>query len=422
MILNVSEVRLLNDNNIDKWIGKIASSVKRIFKLEIIYKAVNIFKSAGGFIKRNKAGIAAIALVAATAGIIIIPPIVRCAHNNDEMHCLDYVYELNNSLGKALADEAEEGGDYIQRMIEEGNFDAVINRIFTITPGSDNFDASDYYFTRSDDKVEIRCHKHEKIMGFVTKLSTIPNITGDFGDFAAEEKIVLLTVQGQNKYKVNDIFDASKKVFRGDEINNLINNLTVTAHYIDGSSKTLERGDYTITCGVLDTGTVGRNMLMIRTRSKSVWNNTAYAWFTLNIIDENDVGPFIIEVPNVGKYELAAWEWKDFVAEAEEIGGETFGASIVIWEGKYYYYPDGLIIETDKPNTEPFLYALDTDGSGQAAYYIEFDTDSIITDKKNAPHNGSVRAEDDFIYIWQAKSSKELPSGWIRVYCDLQKY
>ncbi|MCH5154959.1 MAG: hypothetical protein J1F71_07085 [Clostridiales bacterium] len=392
---------------------------------EIASSVKQITKSAADFIKRNMAGVAAIALVTVTAGTIIVPPILRCANNNSEMNCRSHIFELNVALEKMLKAEVEEGGDYIQRMIEEGNSGAVINRISGITSDNDKFNASDYYFTRSSDRVEIRCRKHEKATGFGTILSSIPNIRTNFTDFADEEKIVLLTAKGPNKYNINDVLDASdtaKRIFRGDEINKLINNLTVTAHYMDGSSKTLGRGDYTVTCGVLDMGIAGKNVLTVRTKSKSLWNDAAYTRFILYVIDKNDIGPLIIEVQNVGKYELAAWEWKDFVAEAEEIGGETFGASIVLWDGKYYYYPDGFTIEAGKPNTDPFVYAYDTDSSEKGAYCIEFDTDSIIVDKNDKPHNGSVRAEKDLIYIWQEKPSKELPAGWIRVYCDLQKY
>jgi hypothetical protein len=46
----------------------------------------------------------------------------------------------------------------------------------------------------------------------------------------------------------------------------------------------------------------------------------------------------------------------------------------------------------------------------------------VINDNDSKIHNGSVKIENDLIYIWQEKSSKELDTGWIRVYCDLKKY
>ena len=420
-MLRVSEVRLLNENNSEKntRLGKIASSVKNIYKVK------DLFNIMVDVIKRSKASIAAIALVAAVACIVIIPPILNCISNNAEMNCRTHMYEINIALEEMLRSEAAEGGDYIQRTIEEGDIDTLLSFTNSVSRNGSKFDASDYYIIRSGDRLEIRCKNHETITGIGTMLSSMTGLTTDFSNLAADGKIVMLTAKGPGKYNVNDVLDGNdrtKMKFRGDEVNYLINNLTVTAHYIDGSSKTLARGDYTITAEELDMDIAGRNVLKVRAKSKSVWTNTAYAAFMLDVIGEDDVEPLIVEMQGEGKYELAAWDWKDFVAEAEESGGKTFGASIVLRDGKYYYYPDGFTIDAAKPNTDPFNYAYDTDSSGKAAYYIKFDTDSVIVDKNDIPHNGSVRAEKDLVYIWQEKPSKELPAGWIRVYCEIQKY
>ena len=70
-----------------------------------------------------------------------------------------------------------------------------------------------------------------------------------------------------------------------------------------------------------------------------------------------------------------------------------------------------------------FKFALDVDDETKPAYYIQFDTSSVvINDNDSKIHNGSVKIENVLIYIWQEKSSKELDTGWIRVYCDLKKY
>ena len=93
------------------------------------------------------------------------------------------------------------------------------------------------------------------------------------------------------------------------------------------------------------------------------------------------------------------------------------------YNGNYYYYPDGLTIVNDNKNNDMFKFALDVDDETKPAYYIQFDTSSVvINDNDSKIHNGSVKIENDLIYIWQEKSSKELDTGWIRVYCDLKKY
>ena len=82
-----------------------------------------------------------------------------------------------------------------------------------------------------------------------------------------------------------------------------------------------------------------------------------------------------------------------------------------------------LSLVNDNKNNDMFKFALDVDDETKPAYYIQFDTSSVvINDNDSQIHNGSVKIENDLIYIWQEKSSKELDTGWIRVYCDLKKY
>ena len=407
------------NEKIKNGIGKIASSVKNIFK------AKDMLKSAVDYIKRNKMGAIAIAIVTTVACIVIIPSIVSCIENNAITNCRTHIYRINIALNEMLRIETAQGGDYLQRTIEEGDMNTVISLVNSVTPDRAKFNESDYYIVRNDDKLEIRCKKHDNIKNIGTLLSSVPGISTDFSAHATDGKIVLITVSGPSKYRVNEAFDASdltKMKFTGDEVNYLINNLTVTAQYLDGSSAQLGRGDYTITCDELDMGVPGSYVLNVRAKSKSVWSNFAYATFVLDVYGEDDAAPFIIEVQNAGRYELAAQDWAEFVTEAKENGGAAFGASIVRWNGKYYYYPDGFTIDISKPDTDPFLYAHETNGGEKNAYYIEFDMDSIIINQNDKPHNGSVRVENDLVYIWQEKPSKELPAGWIRVDCEIQKY
>ena len=252
----------------------------------------NIFKTAAVCIKRNRSNVAAIALVAVTAGIIIVPPLFRCAYNNGEMNCRTHIFDMNAMLRYRLTHEAEDGGERIQRMVEEGNEKGLIDYLSGVTPGSDKFDASDYYFIRSGDRVELRCGKHDKIKGMETVLSSIPNIDINFDQPEYDGKITLLTVEGQSTYNLGDISDnAGKTVFSGYEINSLINNLTVTAYYAGGEKKELERGGYTVTCDKLDLNAPGGYILTVRTKSRSVWNNAASAKFKIELLAENAAEP-----------------------------------------------------------------------------------------------------------------------------------
>jgi hypothetical protein len=130
----------------------------------------------------------------------------------------------------------------------------------------------------------------------------------------------------------------------------------------------------------------------------------------------------IIDAGAAGKYCLAAWSWADYVEETEAEGDKEYGASIVLYDGKYYYYPDGFRIRKGAENSNPFKYAEDLEDSNEGAYCIPFDTDSI-SDARFSPdnHEGSLMIEDGAVYIWQAQPSRELSKGWIKVYCQYKK-
>lgn len=132
----------------------------------------------------------------------------------------------------------------------------------------------------------------------------------------------------------------------------------------------------------------------------------------------------IIDAGVLGKYCLAAWAWEDYVKEANEAeeNDKSFSASIVLFDGVYYYYPDGFRIRKGAANNTPFKYAEDTESPRKSAYYIPFDTSSVTIGRFSSDnHDGSVMIDGDEIYIWQSKSSKDFGKGWIRVYCEHKK-
>ena len=226
---------------------------------------------------------------------------------------------------------------------------------------------------------------------------------------------------------IDDMLDENnptKMVFIGREVDKVIKNLTVTAVYAGGAREELPRSKYTVTADKLNMKKSGQTHLTVKSNSSSLWDNSAYAQFVIDVVGDDDIAPLIVDSGTNGRFELASWEWNDFVTEAaQEEGKKSFGASIIRYNGNYYYYPDGLTIVNDNKNNNMFKFALDVDDETKPAYYIQFDTSSVvINDNDSKIHNGSVKIENDLIYIWQEKSSKELDTGWIRVYCDLKKY
>ena len=249
----------------------------------------NIFKKIGDYIKHRRANVLTAALVALTAGLIIVPPLIRCAQNNSEMNCRTHIYDMNLMLKTKLIEEAETGGNHIRLMAEASGGRQLIKYLSEITPSSGKFDESDYYFVRSGDSLELRCVKHDQITGIKTVLPPLDGAGIDYG-MPPGGNVTMLTVSGQNKYKAKDLSvssDSAKTVFYGDEIDGLINGLTVTAHRAGGTSEILDRADYTVTCEKIDIKTPGIYTLTVHTKSGSVWSSIAYASFEIEILTEN---------------------------------------------------------------------------------------------------------------------------------------
>ena len=361
--------------------------------------------------------------------LIIVPSIVQCAENREKAACEKHMYRMLTVINDALMRETEEGGIYWQSLIMDGNYQKLLSSANDKTGESGKYPASDYYIRAGEEKLSIICKRHKDISEKEINLTAIHN-----ADVSAvekpmiDEKIAFLVVSGPDTYYVGDSLDEvynNKMHFRGREVDDVIQNLRVTAVYIGGAAEELPRGHYTVTASELDMSKAGQTELIIKSNPTSIWDNSSYAPFVIDVIGEDDMAPLIVDGGINGRYELAQWDWSDFVSEAATMpDGEMFGASIIRYNGKYYYYPDGLRIINTNDNTNPFDYALDADDETQPAYYIEFDQDSVILnsfDEKKI-HAGSLKVENGLIYIWQDDASKELPEGWIRVYCELNKY
>ena len=106
----------------------------------------------------------------------------------------------------------------------------------------------------------------------------------------------------------------------------------------------------------------------------------------------------------------------------QEAEGKVFGASIVRYNGQYYYFPEGMRIVNSNRNNSPHKYALDTVDPTKPAYSIAFDRSSVITNSNDSIHKGSVKIENDLVFIWNDTPLREVGNEWIRVYCELRKY
>ena len=399
--------------------------MKKIDFRQIISKIKNI-----KIPKITPVEIGTVIAVLVLSGLVIVPSLVQCVANNHRSKCYTHMAYMINSLSEMLADEEKTGETYFHDLIKNGNYQKLISSVNDKVGGGGQFPASDYYIIPGDENLTLMCKEHLSITDKALKFSLLNEVNNV--EIAPKpqigEKILYLTVSGPDTYYENDVldtFDSSRMVFRGREVDRVINNLTVTAVYAGGAREELDRSSYTISAKKLDMTKSGQTRLWIKYNSKSLWDNSVCGLFTIDVIGNDDVAPLIIDSGLNGKFELAAWDWSAYVEEASaQNGGKEFGASIVRYNGAYYYYPDGFRIKNDNKNSSPFKHALDTDDADEAAYNIRFDYESAVpadTDESEL-HAGNVKVENELIYIWQEQPSKELGEGWIRVYCDLNKY
>ena len=376
-------------------------------------------------IKIKPADITVTAVVLLLVCLVIVPSIVRCVMNRHISECEDHMGRIIKVLSTELQKEAEEGNSYLHDMITNGNYRKLINNINYKTGESEEYPSSDYYVRTGDEVLYITCVKHKDAALKELRFSVTKNLKADIAQIPdVSDRIAYLSVSGPDMYYVQDSEDGANQL-TDKEMDEIIRGLKVSAVYVGGKKTELNNSQYSVTTQDSDKAYPGQLSLMIKADPTSLWDNSAYTTFVINVTDKDDDMPLIVDGGNNGKYELAGWDWDDFVYESSmEDKGKAFGASIVRYDGDYYYYPNGMRIINKMKNDSPFEFAFDVDDESKIAYSIRFDTDSVILADSDADkiHNGSLKVENEIVYIWQDEPSKELPAGWIRIYCDLKKY
>lgn len=377
-------------------------------------------------IRINPVELSAVAIVLVLSCIVIVPSLVQCVINKNRSDCSKHMYVMLSILSDELEKEQTQNGSYWHDTIKNGNYQKLI---MSLNDKSKNnkFPASDYYIQTGDETLSLMCKKHKDMSEHSIRFSKMRNVSVEVAEKPLiSGQIAYLAVNGPDTYYQGDILDIQnpkKMVFIGREVDKAIQNLKVYAVYAGGVREEIPRERYTITTDKLDMNKSGQTHLIIKYNSTSFWDNSAYVPFVIDVIGNDDLAPLIIDGGTSGKFELASWDWFDYVAEAAaEPEGKVFGASIVRYNGQYYYFPEGMQIINSNKNNAPSKYALDTSDPKKPAYSIEFDRRSVIANDSDSIHEGSVKIENDLVYIWNDTPLTEVGSGWIRVYCELRKY
>lgn len=367
------------------------------------------------------ADIAVSAFVLVFVCILVMPAITKCIINKDKKQCEYHIYKMIWILSDGLVEEEGSEDAYWHDLIKSGNYSKVVRSLHEKTADRANHSASDYYIEAGDNKLTIRCKKHPDISEKTIKFSLMQNVNVEmFSGNQDMRQARSIEVSGPNTYYIGhslDDNDPVKMVFKGREVDKVINNLNVTVLYTDGTEEKLPPSRYTVMASELNMNKTGQTLLSVNADVNFMWGSSKSASFVINVINRDKMVPLVLNDGDFGMYEIESRDWSDFVSEAaENTYGKTFDAAIVRYEGGYYYFPDGFSVINTVAADNMFDSARDIVNTDNAAYNIEIDTQSV-NDENNA-RTGSVKIEDERIYIRDGQTDK----GWIEVRCKIKKY
>lgn len=381
--------------------------------------------------KKNLIGeISVVAVALAILLTILIPTISKCIENSAIKKCTGKMTVLTDALNAAVNDEKT--ADKWLELLKEKRSQQILSalKLTMDAQTANSIDLSDYYLRNDNGELKLLCIKHPDIEGFSVTLPeklALPTAAPSNGEFIDHLQITGVRTYLQNE-SINPDAPEQMRFTADDNLQKIFSDITVKIIYVGGGEKILSPNQYDLSTDGFDMTTPGTKRIKISYSEDKVWIPTTYTEFTFEVLKKAQCDPLLIDFGEKGSYELAAWDWSDYVAEATQSEGSAkdFDASIVHYEGDYYYYPDGFNIDGRRENLSPETSAADIDDPTIAAYRIPFNTDVIINSKEDETEmrkavEGALMLEEEQVYIWQIEPSKELETGWIRVFCEFKK-
>ena len=295
-------------------------------------------------------------------------------------------------------------------------------------------DTTEYYFDNNGTTLTLICRRHDdnepiqvKIPERYQQSSTAQEIVNP----SKTDLVNSITVTGVKTYIVGERLDKNNpdktKFTSKDDLKSIFSDIKVNLQYIGGKTIVLDKNAYKLTTDGFDMNVPGTKTITVEYTTNNNWENTLRGSFTFEVLENSQSPEFIVDFGEKGSSRLASWDWSDYVRDTMTGTDEemSFGASIVHYNNEYLYYPDGFVISKLRDNSKPETSAADCDNKKRSAYFIKFDPNTIIqneeTDKKKL-RNGAMYMDENYeIYIWQTEPSKEASSGWLRVYCEVDR-
>ena len=382
--------------------------------LEVLYlKKINV----GQLIGEIVIGIIVVALLCT----ILIPSISRCFENAAVKVCRKDMNNIMATLEAQLNSNAEPQ-KWKQLLNEKKSQQLLSELVNLMSEDKKPENISDYYFFSEGNELKLICKKHDKIDDISI---TLPQeyLVERLQTTKTAQRLRIDGIKNYAKGAVLDSANAQKTVFaEGEDVSAYFSDIEVSLAYVDGTFQALNPVEYKITAENIDMSKTGEQRINVSyTAPDSVWTNSINAGFTFEVIERSECPP-LAAVASKERYEVEAWNWNDFVTalNSSEKESKSFGAALIFFDNKYYYYPEGFSISKSNDNSSPLNAAADKSSKAMMAEYIEILSDKVVSQKAKKLDEGALTVINGEIHTYK-KPTRSDEGGWIKIYSRTNK-
>ena len=394
-------------------------------------KFIQTIKSIPSFLQKHLAEIIFSVLFLTLLGFILIPHIDEVKEIGAAHKCRDNMKLLAEEFKAELNNESTDAN--WKDLLYQNRSQKIVDQIkkHSTNKKLTQMDTQEYYFKADNDTVSLVCYHHSDNAPIEITIPEKYRKETKKEEAPKSNMTNAIAVSGVRTYMKGESLDSNSpdkmKFTPTDDLKLIFPDITVKVLQVGAKPITLDKNSYKLTTTGFDMNVAGTKTITVSYTNDGNWKNVLYGSFTFEVLENSKAPSFTVDFGKKGKYTLAAWDWSDYVkdAMANESENMKFDASIVYYNNKYLYYPDGFVISKLRDNTNPLTSAYDCDDDSLYAYNIVFNPKIIIENEeaqKDKIDDGVMKMdENNNVYIWQTQPSKEVNEGWLRVYCEMEK-
>lgn len=146
-------------------------------------------------------------VIAAIAGVIIIPSVVTCAENDKKNKCNSNMYIIMDKLSWHLSNDTADGEWH--NMILGGESDKALEILAdeALKENKRKINKADYYFEKRGNTLYLRCSKHPELTDRNLLLANVTEAEKDFGVFGwnsnSDRRIADVTMLGGSSFVID---------------------------------------------------------------------------------------------------------------------------------------------------------------------------------------------------------------------------